>query len=288
MIEITNSGVYDGISNDDYHADPCPTPSLSSSGLRVLTSKNPKQYKYLQEYPEDPTPALVIGNAIHDRLLLTPEKWSDQYAIKPEKYDGRKKEFKHLAGEWDEQGKTILSFKEARAILFMLEAVNNHPIARNIFTNGKPEQSLFWKDKEYGFWCRVKLDYMYDTPLIFPDYKSTISVHPDDLAKSMFNFGYHQQMAWYREGIKALGICENPAFLLVFQEKTPPYEIVVTQPDHAALEWGLIQNDKGRALFAQCLETGNWPGYAADVLPLALPYWVENKYQRDLEKDQTE
>ena len=97
----------------------------------------------------------------------------------------------------------------------------------------------------------------------------------------MWDFGYYQQAAWYGDGLKALGITDRPAFVLCFQEKVPPYLVTVAQPSPTALEWGRIRNRKARALFADCMDRQVWPGYAADVVTLDLPFYAEKQLERE-------
>jgi hypothetical protein len=40
-----------------------------------------------------------------------------------------------------------------------------------------------------------------------------------------------------------------------------------------------MKNDKASAVFAECLESGKWPGYADDVIQLSLPGWAERRLE---------
>ena len=59
------------------------------------------------------------------------------------------------------------------------EQLAQHKEASNAFTEGKPEQTIIWRE-DNGIWCRARLDWLHDSHLIIDDYKSTgRSVAPD-------------------------------------------------------------------------------------------------------------
>jgi hypothetical protein len=159
-----------------------------------------------------------------------------------------------------------------------------YPDASALFApgSGRPEQSLFWRDEPTGIMRRARVDWLpnpRDGRLIVPDYKTTVSAHPEAIARSVDTYGYHQQAAWYLDGIKALDLDEKPAFLLVFQEKTAPYLITVVELDVVTLRIGAAKNRRALDTYRKCVESGHWPGYVPDHEPhyLSLPPWATNR-----------
>ena len=124
--------------------------------------------------------------------------------------------------------------------------------------------------------CRVE-----GRRLIVADYKTTASADPAALSKSMHTYGYHQQGAWYLDAVTALGLTGGlePAFVLIFQEKTPPYLVTVVQPDPVALRIARERNAVALDTYRRCVTTGHWPGYADGVISLALPPWAEREHE---------
>ena len=170
--------------------------------------------------------------------------------------------------------------KDADKARAMVAALRAHPFAGACFAHGLPERTLVWRaDDDFGVMCRAMLDMLPARGTVWADYKTCRSAEPEFLRKQMADYGYHQQAAWYLDGVMALGLCEQPSFVFVFQEKEPPYLVTVMQPDADAIGWGRIQNRKARALYAACARDGVWPGYADDVLSLALPEWMERRFQ---------
>lgn len=284
---ITSPGVYK-VSAGDYHADKgvCPAPSLSSTGARRLLETCPARFWYERENPPAPSLALDVGTAAHE-WLLEGDAWPQKFIVLPEDHDGRTKIGKARIEEIEAEGKRPLKFDDFRVIREMKKALEAHPFASALFQGGRAEQSIYWRDEETGIWCRCRPDYLPPSHII-PDYKTCAKADLRSLQKSIATYGYHQQAAWYLDGIKAIGLHKNPGFALVFQEKDPPYLVVVVALDDETLGWGRIKNRKARAIFADALRTGTWRGYADEVVHLGLPIWSAMQHQEDHDKDVAE
>lgn len=253
-------------------------PELSSSGARKIVNECPARFWFDRNNPPEPSTALDVGSAAHE-WLLEGETWPQRHGVLPESHDARTKDGKQQIEDIRAAGKRPLKWGEFETIKAMVKALRDHPFAGAAFRNGKPEQSLFWADDESGIRCRARLDWKPNTGWIFPDYKTTRSADPDYMRKAMFDLGYHQQADWYLSGIRALGICDKPQFLLVCQEKEPPFIVTCIVPHPDALAWAALQNRKARHVFAECIRTGHWPGYTDDILTLDIPAWASKQMQ---------
>jgi hypothetical protein len=263
---ITAPGLYPGIPAEAYHGDKLtPEPALSSSGARKIMSSCPAQFWWDHENPPEPTEALDVGSAAHE-WLLEGDTWPQRFTVLPEDHNGATKAGKARIEEIEASGKRPLKHDAFATINAMHDALVAHEFALSAFS----------------IWCRARLDAMPRRGTIFADYKTCRSADPDDLRKSIADYGYHQQAAWYCEGIRALGICPNPTFLFVFQQKTPPYLITPVVLDQTTLDWGAALNRKAKAIFAHGLRTGQWAGYADDIITLGLPVWA-TKQLEDME-----
>jgi hypothetical protein len=161
----------------------------------------------------------------------------------------------------------------------MAAAIRQHPIASALLDpdHGTPEVSGYWQDEQHDVTRRFRLDWMPDTDggrLIVPDYKTCPSASPESIRKAVANFGYFMQDPWYRDGLAALDVAEDIAFVFIFQEKTPPYVVTVVELDDEAVRLGRMRNDQALQVFRECTATGVWPGYADDVELISLPRWA--------------
>lgn len=139
---------------------------------------------------------------------------------------------------------------------------------------------MFWRDPEFDVWRRARLDKLhYGARTTVVDYKSCTSADPDACAKAMHDYGYNRQGPYYTDGARALDLGgDDTAFLLIFQEKTPPYLVTVASPDDIARAAGRDANRRALEVYAECQSTGVWPGYADDIVSLPLPAWAERRY----------
>ena len=273
---ITEPGIYQ-ITNDEYHADPVPGGSLSSSGARKLLPPScPALFRHEQDTEQAPKKVFDLGNAAHKLVL-----GEGPDLVRIDATEWRTGAAKAEVAAVRDTGGVPLKPAEYEQVHAMADALRRHPVAAALFdpARGKPEQSLFWRDPPTGVTRRARLDWL-PAPragrLIIPDYKTCRSAEPAALAKAVHDYGYHCQADWYRTGARALDLAdEHAAFVFVCQEKTAPYLVTVFEPDAAALRIGAAKNRRAIQVYAECTATGHWPGYSDDVVPLSLPVWAE-------------
>lgn len=281
-VRITEPGVYD-LPPEVYHSDPVPGGSLSSSGARKILTTCPAEYRYWATHPTPrASTAFDVGTAAHRRLLGV---GGDVVVVDAENWRTKAAQEQQRAARL--AGHTPLLRREADAVAEMVDAVHAHPIAQALFATGtgKAEQSLFWADR--GIIRRAMIDWLPSDRdrMVIPDLKTTTNVHPRALAKSVAEYGYHCQAAWYMDAVTGTGLVDpdRVAFVLVFVQKTPPYLVEVVQPDPTAIAYGQRQNQRAIDLYQRCVETGTWPGYSTGVTSLSLPAWQIREYEKQLE-----
>lgn len=277
-LPITAPGVYD-LPVDQYHADPVAGGSLSSSGARAMLPPScPARYRWELDHPGDrSTRAFDLGTAAH-RLVLG--VGAPLHVV--DAADWRTKAAREERDTMRQAGYVPILTAEHDTVQAMATALRAHPIASALLDpnrGGKPEQTLVWVDQRTGVWCRARLDWLPAvTPgrrMIVPDYKTQASVDLESLRRSMATWQYHQQAAWYSDGVRTLGLDPDPGFVFIAQEKTPPYLVVVYYPDWIAMRGAQALNHTARTIWQHCNETGVWPGYASDIVELSLPRWAE-------------
>lgn len=276
---ITEPGVFD-IDDVTYHADPVPDGSLSSSGARKLLPPScPALFQYERENPPASTKTFDFGHAAHklclgvgpDIVEVVAENWRTNAA-------------KDCGEEIRAAGGVPLLTGDYQQVQAMAAALRAHPVASALFTEGTAEASLFWTDKQTGVWRRSRLDWLPASTsgrMIVPDYKTARSADPEQFVKSAKDYGYHQQHAWYLDAVTALELTDDPQFVFVVQEKTPPYLVSLVQLDMTAMRIGQRLNRRAINIYAECTRTGVWPGYADDVALVSLPYWYERQFEGD-------
>jgi hypothetical protein len=279
LTAITTPGVYD-IPADAYHADPVPGGSLSSSGARLLLPPScPALFKHWRDHGQPPKAAFDFGHAAHQLVLGEgPE------TVVVDAPDWRTNAAKAQRDEAYATGKVPLLRHDYDHVVAMADALFEHPLAAALLdpAMGDAEQSMFWTDPPTGVWLRARLDwYRHRAPgrLLIPDYKTTDSAATEHVQRDMHKYGYYIQAAFYRAGANLLGAGDDAEFLLIAQEKTPPYLVNVVAPDENAVRIGERRMRQAIETYAECTATGRWPGYSDDVEYVSLPAWVERQYE---------
>lgn len=265
---VDRPGVYE-MTNEQYHRDPVLAGSLSSTGARRLL-ECPAKFRWEQDHRQAPKREFDFGTAAHQVVLGRGDG-----IVLVEADSWRTNAAQAAAAAARAKGAVPLLPKDYAVVQAMAEAIRRHPIAGPLFAGqGVAEESLFWQDAATGVWRRARPDWRVGRILV--DYKTTVDASDGELPKTIRNYGYHQQADWYRAGARALGLIEEPAFLLVFQEKTPPYLVNVVEMTAVTLRIGNHKNRKALALYRECVESGHWPGYGeAQPGLVSLPTWAE-------------
>ncbi|WFG44413.1 PD-(D/E)XK nuclease-like domain-containing protein [Pseudonocardia alni] len=277
---IDQPGWYDDISDVDYHLDPVVGGSMSSTGARTLATKTPAHYDWDRRHGRPDSKTLDWGKVAHARVLGRGTEVAVIVGTGKDRNAWRTDADKAAVAKAKAAGKTPIKYADHQQIEEMARRLRAHPTAGKLLARtGRHEQVGVWQDQATGVWCRVMADFLPDVPegarRLVVDYKTTASADPAEFAKSVANYGYDQQADWYCDGVQALDPRdEPPQFVLIAQEKTPPYGVLVAYLDELALERGRVRNARARALYRRCTESGEWPGYPVAPVALSLPGWA--------------
>jgi hypothetical protein len=266
---ITEPGLYDGLEEATYHADTNLAPdlgrSLSASGAKVLL-KSPARFHYERTHPSDATQAMDVGSVAHELILRTGTR-----ILVVDAYDWRAKANQQARDKARAEGVAAIHRGELRQAARMAAAIRRHPLASAIFSEGKPEVSLYWIDEGTGVTCRGRIDWLRDNAIV--DLKTAADASPSGFAKAAANFGYRESMAHYANGVEALTGRRLPVVLVVV-EKEPPFLVGVYTLTDDDLDWGSQRMDDALRLYAECESSGEWPGYSTEIEPLSFPRWA--------------
>jgi hypothetical protein len=286
---VTEPGIYN-LTDAEYHADPVLGGSLSSTGARTLITSSPARFHWDRTHGRADTRVFDHGRAAHRKVLgaggdvvviegtgKDPNAWNTNAT-------------KDAVAEARAAGLTPIRPADAVTVAAMADALRAHPIAGPLLARpGRAEQSFVGRDPESGVMCRVRVDWLPDVPdtgrLLVVDYKTTTDASQHGFAASMANYGYHQQGPFYCDVLSWLDLDHGhqPLFVLVAQEKDPPYLVTVNTLTERAIEWGRVLNRKARDIYHRCTVTGEWPGYHAGITELDLPGWQVARYEAALD-----
>lgn len=185
-----------------------------------------------------------------------------------------------VLAEWTENNpsRIILTPETWDQLHSMANAVHSHPAAGALLTGcpGEAEKSVYWNDAITGVLCRCRPDWWRDDNVIV-DLKTTEDASPEGFAKSMANYRYDVQAAYYLDGVQQATGKRPKAFVFIAVEKKPPYGVGVYVLDSDSLELGRAQYQHDLRIYAECVRTGEWPGYGDKIQTISLPAWHANK-----------
>lgn len=290
MTITENCIIYD-FKNDDYHADPCPTPSASRGFLQTLVSKTPlhafmEHPRLNPNYVSEDSKDFDLGSAAHDYFLEGGKRVEVIYFDDYRKADAREARDAALrAGKCP-----IISHKfplvqnMASAARGQIAAHAEHPDA---FQNGGAEPSMFWQ--EDGTWFRTKPDFIQDNDGWIDDYKTTgITGGPDQwIHGTFFDKGYDLQAYMALRAYKIITGKKAKGFRFWVQETSDPHSMYCVVPSELTHDIAEQKFFHGKMLFEKCLKTGRWPGYK-NTAYIADPNFKANKGYEDIKVQKQE
>jgi hypothetical protein len=264
------------LTDDEYFTGPIARASLSSTGVRELLAC-PARFRHNQQHPRAPKREFDEGHAFH-KLVLGKGPLIEVIAGtgKGGPNAWQRDDDKARVAAARDAGKVPLRPVQDAMAKTMAATVWKHPHASKLLKIGAPEQTLIWVDEDTGVLCRAKVDKLRPDGVV--DVKSCDKADDDSLIKSVWNWGYFTQAAFYLRGFRALFPGVDPFFAFVATEKDPPYLTRVFQLSDRALAYGDRRCTEALQRYRDCHAADDWPGYPTDeITEIDLPGWVRDE-----------
>ena len=251
--------------------------------------------KWRIDHPQEDTPALKLGRALHSALLEpeTFEKvWVVSSACAATKKSGEPCSAAgslYLDGAWYckvkghapagagdlPEGIESIDAKERELAKVCAQRIGEHRIASDTLRGGKAEEALEWTDEETGIACRGRLDWL--RPDYVVDVKTTRTETPREFVQDAARMRYHGQLAWYHFGAIAAGrlAVDAPPPRIVAVSTSEPYDVAVYEFVPAALEAGRLCFRELLDRYIECQAADWWPGHSPDLQAFDLPNWAD-------------
>lgn len=225
-------------------------------------------YDGARKHPPPDSDAFRLGRATHT-AVLEPLQFLDEYILCEHK-DRRTKAYKAWAAE---QTKSILMRRDYETAKGIADAVRAHPVASELLLQrGASEVTVQWQDQSSGVLCKARPDWLTDAgDLVDLKTARELGQGGGAFVRSVFRYGYHAQMAFYRAGLEALGMSGlRVKFIAV--ESSPPHDVMVFSLPWMALQLGWDECAKGLATIAA---GPPWTGRAHDrEVPIDVPEYI--------------
>jgi len=271
MVLTPEPGIYPGVPSSEYQQW-C---AVNDSFLSILINRSPAHAKAYKEQPQEPTEALIVGNALHTRVL-EPSLFPSRYAVRPV-CDRRTKEGKAMYEGFAEtlDDRQELTDEQVAKINRMALSLEQHSFHRYI-EQGQFEVCIVWRDRKTDLLCKARLDYWQEALSVIVDLKTCRDASFDAFGLAVYRYQYYQKAAWYCDGLKTL-TKGSPSFVFMALEKEPPYACAAYQLADDAIVGGRKAYRRALSIYQECVATNYWPGYSDRIEILTLPEWAMNR-----------
>lgn len=259
------------ISEADYHADPCETPSLSSSLAKVIIKKSLRHAYHMHPRLGGGQPkqssVMSFGTLVHE-LVLNDGRNIDVLFFPDYKTNKAKEARDHSLAA----GRKPLLEKDALDIDKIATSVRKELHAIGVSGLSRTEIKIAFEDE--GVQCRAMVDAITHTCIL--DLKTTEDASDIGVQRAILNYGYDIQAHAYRKAVHTvLGVNDGALpFVFLFVEKDPPFVARAVVLSGAMEKLGQLKWDRARKLWKQALETGEWPVYSRGVSVIDAPPWA--------------
>ncbi len=264
MIE---NGVYHDLSHSDYHKM---TDRISNSYLSRL-DKCPAAARVKQEE----TPAMTFGRAFHSFILDGMAAFSKDVLVLPEinrRTNAGKEEYQAFIT--NNPDKAIITAEDLQAIIEMDKSVKAHPLAKNLIGTGTNEVSVFWDDPFSGLPCKARPDKVPGQNTL-ADLKKTRGASAHSFQRSIIDFGYHRQAAFYLDGMQKATGDNFDLFAFIAVEDSEPYRVEVYTLSQDFIDYGRLEYRRLINIENQCRQKGEWPNFtSAEATEIELPKYI--------------
>ena len=241
-------------------------PGVRWSALKEMWRGSPLAYRHALTAERVDRVAWMKGRACHC-LVLTPDRWDDEFAVWT---GGRRGTKLWDAFEAENAGRTIVKADEYAEAMVQAAAVWNHPRARELLEGAEFEVVVQWTDEATGIACKAMIDCLH------PVYGVVDLKGCRELARfgpEAYRLGYQHQAAFYRRGVKATrGL--DVGCSLIAHEVGGCHDVGVWGQPVEMTE--VLDRDISILLarLAECEEVDEWPGRYPDVVTATIPAWA--------------
>lgn len=213
------------------------------------------------------SPALRFGTAAH-MAILEEQRFREAYHLGPQ--------ISRNSKIWKDAAKActglLLPPDEYQALMGIRASLKSHPSAsKALFIGDGFNEATFIANN-----LKCRADRITDKGLLI-DLKTTQDASASAFSKSVANFNYHIQAAFYLHVVEMATGTRPKGFAFVAVEKTPPYACQVFMASDSMIAEGLNQvyhllELKGK--LEADYGTDPWPSYSDSPVSLDLPRWA--------------
>lgn len=285
------TGIVRDLDIDAYHSGD----GISKTGLDLI-DKSPYIFYARSRDPNRPPERARAGQlegTLAHCAILEPAEFSKRYAVLPADAPRRPTDAQWKAKspsldsaaamDWwrrwsaDNDNKTVISNDQYETAMLQADSVRRLPDIREALDVGEAETSAYWVDPDTGVLCRCRPDFMSpvgDAGAILLDVKTYSDASPNEFRRQVARKRYHVQDQFYSDGYSIASGRRVLAFIFLAVETEWPYAASAVMLDDMSRDQGRADYRRNLNTYAQCLKTGQWPGYSTGIETVSLPAWA--------------
>lgn len=268
-------GVFDGISNEDYHKGP----GYSNSSLDGAEYSG-QHWKSAQLNRKE-SKAMLEGTLLHE-YCLEPHKAEKWLVIDEDIELLDKAHRKHLE---QSPGRRVVPKHVWKNIEKIDLNLRQLPLWQLCLASGFKELTGYAKCPRTGLLRKCRPDVYLPDQKWLVDLKKTQDASEAEFARSCANFNYHRQGAFHldtfneataQQNKRRLGM-DTPdvvtAWIAIACEWTDPWGVRAWALDEESLTFGHYEYEKSLDVIAECVRDSSPKGYPTEIGTLRLPGW---------------
>lgn len=229
---------------------------------------SPKQFVHDRSNGRTDTASMKLGRAVHV-AIFEPHRFDTDFIVYPGAVR-RGREWEAFRAEHEHH--EIITRDEQREASAIRDAVYADPIAADYLRGGYAEQSFTWDDFETKLRCKCRVDLVHS---VLVELKSTNKIVPRAFESTAAQLGYHSQIAFYYDGVRANGVKFERDPVLISVQNEAPYDVAVYRVPPEVVMAGRIEYGRLLIRLLECFEFDEWPGVAGEQeLTFHLPEWA--------------
>lgn len=244
---------------------------LRASWLKTLYSQTPAHLRARMLEPMD-SDALRFGRALHT-AVLQPELYEGSWAVAP-KVDKRTTAGKELWARFEAEcaasGKGVLTEAEGNMVQGIMRSLAGTTASEVLSI--APMREVVMTGQIGGVECKCRIDACSMDGLLV-DLKTTVSAAPRAFTRSVVEYGYLLQLAFYRTLMQQNGIGYGATVLVAVEKQAPFAAALYALRDDDINRMMLILPELAQ-LYKHCIEDERWPAYPSHVQMLTMPEWA--------------
>ncbi|WP_347291510.1 PD-(D/E)XK nuclease-like domain-containing protein [Kluyvera georgiana] len=238
------AGIYRGMSNQDYHADP----AIGSTTVKSISISPANLYLN----PFKGNKSSHIGSAVHS-ALLEPSVFESEYILREDITSRASADFKALKATSDPE-KIIIGSEVETVNKMIWSAGMNEDFVDYLSAPGESEVSMFAECPETGLQLKCRFDRLSERHPYPLDVKTCRDATEREFSQAFGRLHYHVQAAFYLYVLKLATGRELNQFCFFALENTAPYKNCMYYIGEESLELGYkVMFDSLRKL-KQCIE----------------------------------